>query len=347
VPLPSGTKAYCPLPFEELFITYTGEVLFCCSHDPSKTLGNVLRSSLEEIWNSALAREVRVQTTSPALHPVCRQGCWASDRIARGEPALSEPRESPWPSKITISLPDSHCNIGGEHPTPETACLMCGRAAVGFTVFPDQTDTIVARVKPLVEHLSVLAIGGVAEAFWKARIFEILEQLGFARYADRITVETNSNGTTLSERTRARWFHTCPSSYLVVSIDAATAETYRKIRRLDAYDTVLQNLRGYARERARGRQRVFLSYNINLLNIREVEGMVETAAELGVDGVTFTLTHVAVDQIRPYVIGDDTALLFAKAHKKAVKRAEELGVNLTFARFLHGDYPHLVELKAC
>jgi MoaA/NifB/PqqE/SkfB family radical SAM enzyme len=269
-----------------------------------------------------------------------------SDRIAKGDPPLYESRHPGWPTKVTISLPDNHCNIGGDNPTPETACIMCGRAQVGYTRAADNTDAITDRVRPLMDRLRVLGITGVAEAFWKDRLFQVLDRLGFSRFADRILVETNSNGTTLSSRVRKHWLESCPRSHLVVSIDAATSETYRKIRRLDAYDTIIANVRGYVRERDRSRQALYLFHNINLLNVREVEAMVETAADLGVDGVNLTLTWEWNDQIRPYLISEDTALLFARAHTKAVQRAEQLGVNLSFTRFLYGDYPQLVTLMA-
>ena len=96
----------------------------------------------------------------------------------------------------------------------------------------------------------------------------------------------------------------------------------------------------YVRERLVG-QTLFLNHNINLINIREVEGMIETAHDLGVDGILLNLTEPCegVDGIRPYLIGDDTALLFAKAHKKAVTRAAQLGVSLRFFRNLYGTAP--------
>jgi MoaA/NifB/PqqE/SkfB family radical SAM enzyme len=338
--------AFCALPFEELYIYSTGDVTFGCCQDATKAVGNILEKPLDEIWNSALAEAVRRESMNPTLHPLCRVGCGITDRIANGEPPWYRPNPSRWPRKITISLPDSHCNIGGEEPTPETACIMCPRALIGFKPGEEFTDQIVSGVKPFMGHLSTLMICGLAEALWKDRLFEILEQLEFARHADRITIETFSNGTTLSKRVREKWFRTCPRSRILVSLDAATPETYRKIRRLDAYDMIVENVRCYVRERREG-QLVYITNNINLLNVREVEGMIDTAGELGVDGLLLNLTSEGGGEgSHPYLFGDDTALLFAKAHIKAVKRAEQLGVSLHFVRPLYGTQPELVQLKA-
>ena len=90
------------------------------------------------------------------------------------------------PRKITICLPDSHCNIGGENPTPETACIMCSAASTNWIPREEHTDQIVASLKPLLEHLRMLEVHGVAEAFWKDRLFHILDQLEFSRFSQRI-----------------------------------------------------------------------------------------------------------------------------------------------------------------
>jgi MoaA/NifB/PqqE/SkfB family radical SAM enzyme len=340
-----GKLAYCNLPFDELFIYSTGDVTFGCCQTIKKPLGNVRERSLEEIWNCALAEEVRRETFHPTLHPLCRVGCGVIDRIANGDPPWYQPHPSRWPHRITITLPDTHCNIGGEEPTPETACIMCPRALIGFKPRPEFTDQIVLSLKPFLGHISALVISGLAEALWKDRLFEILEQLEFARHADRITIETFSNGTTLSKRIREKWFSTCPKSRIFVSLDAATPETYRKIRRLNAYDMIVENVRCYVRERREG-QLVYIANNINLLNIREIEGMIDTAGALGVDGLLLNLTSEwGGEGSHPYLFSDDTALLFAKAHLKAVKRAEQLGVSLHFIRPLYSTQPELVQLK--
>ena len=337
--------AYCRLPFEEAYIYSGGEVTFGCCQDRLEALGNVLEQSLEEIWCSHRAEEVRQATATPELHHLCRY-CRFVDHIAKGilKPWY-EPHSPRWPYRVWICLPDTHCNIGGENPTPETACIMCPRASVGFIPREAHTDRIVANIRSIVPHLSAIDISGLSEAFWKDRIFDILEQLGFSEHADRIMAGTISNGITLSKRTRERWFRTCPKSRIIVSIDAATPLTYRKIRRLDAYNLVISNIRDYVKERNKYTNLIHINNNISLINVTEVEEMIEVASDLGVDGIMLNLTAPA-GVVGPYTIGDDTALLFAAAHNKAVKRAEELGVALHFVQPLYDLHPELAQFLA-
>ncbi|WP_197447006.1 SPASM domain-containing protein [Tautonia plasticadhaerens] len=345
---PPGSRAFCILPFVGAYVRPDGSVLNCCCQ--RSPLGNLLESDFEAIWFGPLAGAVRRASLTPALHPICREslGCPVLPRLRAGEGPDRVVGPLGWPTALSIALPDRHCNIGGESPTPETACIMCPRAHPGFDPpAGDHTDLIVGRLARLMPHLEELEIHGVAEAFWKARIFDVLDGLGYEAHADRVRVATISNGTTLSRETRRRWLGRCPRSRLLVSIDAATPATYRAIRRLDAYEVVIENVRRYARERGPG-QALAIGHNINELNLGEVVRMVEVAAGLGVDALQMNLTIPLAPGIEPYLIGPRNAPAFADAHGRAVRRAAELGLPLEFVNPLElpAPGPGLVTLPA-
>src|SRR2546422_3733451 len=73
-----------------------------------------------------------------------------------------------------------------------------------------------------------------------------------------------------------------------VSLDAATRETYRRLRGVDQFDRVVANVRRLVeleRERGRSVPRVSLWFTASRANLDELSAFVQLAADLGVDEV--------------------------------------------------------------
>ncbi len=105
--------------------------------------------------------------------------------------------------------------------------------------------------------------------------------------AREATVLFNSNAITLSPRVGTALIESGLDE-LRVSLDAATAATYHKVRGVDAFDRVIANLSGLAEARRRagaGRPRVSLWFTALRANIDEIPGLVPLAARVGADGI--------------------------------------------------------------
>src|SRR6185312_17254025 len=110
--------------------------------------------------------------------------------------------------------------------------------------------------------------------------------------------------------------------------DAGTPETYVKIRRLDVFDRVLENLMAYAEERkAYPRAGLVIHNNINLLNVDEVVEVVRIAARAKVDLLLFNPTAGIAEHI---LVNEQNAPRFKDAQKKIEAEAARLGVPLSF-----------------
>jgi radical SAM protein with 4Fe4S-binding SPASM domain len=75
--LESPLAQFCALPFVDLHIAYTGQVVLCCFDATGKTdFGNVNDSSLKDLWESQQFRAVRseLMMKNRAAHPMCA-GC--------------------------------------------------------------------------------------------------------------------------------------------------------------------------------------------------------------------------------------------------------------------------------
>jgi MoaA/NifB/PqqE/SkfB family radical SAM enzyme len=319
-------KAFCSYPFQRLKFTPEGDVTMCCFQQ-RKCLGNILTTGLREIWNSPLAEAVRAATARGVLHPTCKgESC---PYFRRPSLDVADVESRPLPVEFEIDLPTQHCNIGGETPTEKNpACMMCERHLRRHEGFrqEDRLEEICKTLNPFVRHLKWLHIQGVAEPFWKDRIFELLDWLGVERYMARVWISTTTNGTLMTPARRAKFLH-YPKSTITWSLDAGSPEVYKVIRRVDMYDRIVENLKAYSRERQPG-QYVHIHNNINTINVYDVEKMVELAADAGVDRLDFNATY----GVPAICVSRENVGLFRDAQKRIMHRAKSLGVYTTFMR---------------
>jgi radical SAM protein with 4Fe4S-binding SPASM domain len=137
-----------------------------------------------------------------------------------------------------------------------------------------------------------------------------------------------TNGTLLDERMAAALIES-QMHVLSISIDGATAETYRGIRGVDAFEKVLANARQLQEmKRAAGSDKPHLFSNFVLMrrNLGEVLAYLDLCARLGVEDVTFV--HVA-----PRLRENAESLLheprrYVDVYAQAKERAGALGLRV-------------------
>ena len=330
---------FCRYPFQKLKICSNGDVNFCCFQRDGTCIDNILEVSLERIWNSRLAKDVRYATSNGELHKFCQQeGCpfyHRKDKLA----GVHDPDAvfTKFPIDIELDLPMQHCNIGGLDPKAGTVCIMCERAT-RFEKQEDRVDEICDVLRPYAKHIRFLHIQGIAESFWKDRIFEVVDRIGIDVQKTRIT--TYTNGTILGGERLTKWLK-YPWTCTTFSIDAAKPETYKKIRIWDAYERIIANMTELSRRRCHPYQSLQIHNNINMLNINEVEGMVEIAAQVKADYLSFNPTHHFGDN----EVSNNNVHLFKEAQTKIIKRAAQINVNVGFIRDFGLDLVPLVQIS--
>lgn len=187
--------------------------------------------------------------------------------------------------------------------------------------------------RPWIGHFRQLHIQGIAEPFWKGRIFRILEILGVQEQKN-LQASTITNGTVFSRRIRDQWREMCPRSLTLVSIDAASPQVYKAIRRIDGLERVVENLKAFCREK--GPQQICaIANNINTFNVGEVEQMVEMAANAGCDYISLNATDEVDRSMAHFTVNSSNWQRFAEAEERARAAAERLGIPLYFVKPLH------------
>lgn len=327
-----SVKTFCALPFQKIILTANGAVSMCCHQGiPLGGLGEDV--SIMDLWTSPLAEEIRDKTFRGELHEVC--SCRNTCPFIKGERQRYDPPSYPnarRPLCLEICLPMSHCNIGGEEPSPKNpACLMCRR---NFSApnEPNLVEFLCEKAKPLMPFLQDLMVLGTAEPFWKDIVFKVFELLDFSSHKHHCRFSTNTNAICLSERVLTRLFAETESSSIFFSIDAASPITYRKIRRVNAYETVLKNIRRFLAMRTPS-HRATIYNNINLLNVEEMSKMVEVAVELGVDAMVMLPTYTIDNSVKlgELLLCEKNVDLFKECSEAAMQRARELGMPLKYS----------------
>ena len=189
------------------------------------------------------------------------------------------------PTSIEIEL-TNRCNL---------ACVQCLRSRglkpydLGDLAFEDYK-----KILAQFPHVMHLCLNGFGEPLMHPQFFDIVEYTKRERPWCKITIY--SNGMLLDE-TKARRLIGGGIADINISIDAATAPIYQRVRRGGKLDVVHDNVRRLMRLRAdRGAR--FPRVGLNFVMLNENEGelttFVDQAADLGVDFIN-CITYASYD----------------------------------------------------
>lgn len=229
-------------------------------------------------------------------------------------------RHVPWPRHLIIEI-TSFCNL---------KCRMCPKTHHLVNTKENQVmaPEVFERLIPLFPHIESLDLTGVwGEALMHPELYLDMLKTIKAHGSD---VYTTSNGTLLTDNL-ARQLVELDLNKLMVSIDAATPETYARIRppgKLSAVTDGLRSLKAWKERLNRAQPRVEMAFVGMKSNIEEFPDVVRLAPELGAAQVTLQ----AMGEY-PGLENESVA-----AHHKALGRAKyeegrriggELGVHVT------------------
>jgi molybdenum cofactor biosynthesis enzyme MoaA len=169
----------------------------------------------------------------------------------------------------------SHCNL---------KCVICPH---GHDAMPNKTELDTSHFSRNLDFIALadrMQLFGTGEPLMSTSFWEILESIDPDSQTE---VSINSNGTLLNGGRIERLLRS-PLSWISVSLDAARAETYARVRGGD-FQLVISRLRDLIRARNTWPRRNRLSIYINMTlmreNIEEFPEFVDLAADLGADGV--------------------------------------------------------------
>ncbi|HSC28912.1 MAG TPA: radical SAM protein, partial [Vicinamibacterales bacterium] len=162
----------------------------------------------------------------------------------------------------------------------DSECQTCVRT---FRTLEPPADLSLAQVRAIVEQvpdLERVVLHGIGEPLLNREIFDIVAWLK----TRGPVVLFNSDAISLNEKRARRLVEIGLDEYRV-SMDAATARTYRHLRGVDQFDRVVANVRtlvGLQRALGHTSPRVSLWFTASRANLEELPAFVRLAGDLGV-----------------------------------------------------------------
>ncbi len=274
----SARAMACWSPVKNLFLGMRGQVMTCC-FNKSYVLGNYPQQSLRNIWFGKSRRELTEKLMAYDFSGGC-QGCLEAIK-ARNKSGLTSLKfdhlplnASEYPTRMDFEL-TNECNL---------ECVMCRgefSSAIRRNVEklpPIPTAYGPELIKELEEFIPHLTdchfLGG--EPFMIPAYIEIWDMIRKLNPALRISIITNA--TLLSSRVKE--IIEPLDCDICVSIDAATKNTYERIRRNARFEQVMNNiyyLRDYTQ---RKNTRFHLSSCAMRENASEISLLVKLANEI-------------------------------------------------------------------
>jgi radical SAM protein with 4Fe4S-binding SPASM domain len=280
-PLTTSVPTACHAPFVSLYFTAKGDVLACCQSTIAP-LGNVTRSSLEDIWQGPRAQALRERLQAFDLPPECRFCQWQVDD---GNPDASYARNfdhltrdgDGWPTQLEFAI-SNRCNL---------ECVMCnGDFSSTIRARRERRpplpsvygDRFFEQLRPFLEHLDVARFLG-GEPFLVPeyqRIWDLIVETGRP-----VACDVTTNGTVWTRRMEAT-LAALPFS-IAVSLDGITRETVEAVRQGAEFDVVMANVDRFAAYCADRGTPFALTYCLMVPNWREFPDFLAFADERGAD----------------------------------------------------------------
>jgi hypothetical protein len=286
---------FCKVPFKQLSTGFGGSAHACsCPAWVPFPIGNILTAeSADDLWNSAGAVEIRRSILDGDFS-------YCSRTLCSFITAQKLPRKDEITNPLFRSYIDNHTTTLRENPQEldlsydRTCNLACPSCRTGIIGVPDDEPDVYSRARdrvilPLLKKLDgALYISGGGEAFASKHCRSILAVLNRRDYPG-LYLHLITNAQLLTPQ-KWRDFPDLPEMVgtLSVSLDAAKAGTYEKLRRPGKWSPLMNNLELIARMRRSGEIRDFwINFVVQKDNYREMLDFVELGARLGVDQIWF------------------------------------------------------------
>lgn len=273
----------CSTMRNHLEILENGETRSCCTTFVARGLENIFDKDMQELWHSRLHRILCLSTENRTFS-FCDKSMCPLFVGKKPEKDAVFPDESPYqeitPFPETVALGyDPSCNL---------SCITCRKGlhyAKGeeLDVINKITDKVISEYLP---HCRFLIMAGSGEVFVSPAYRKVYESEACAPQYIRLL----SNGVLFTPGNWERFRQGKNARImLTVSVDAATEETYGKIRRGGSFGQLRKNMEFASRLRRSGELCYFrMNFVVQRENYREMVPFVEWGQELGVDEIFFT-----------------------------------------------------------
>lgn len=290
IPIRTEVVTFCDVPFREIHTNPSGAVRVCCF--VNTPIGNFNQDSLQNIWVSSFASEVRESILDQTYRHCDKRMCaiaasaspdnlekdGAREEIDRLRTQFLENLEL---QRVALQH-DESCNLSCPSCRPEMLYASKERQEQMIEI---QDAWLAGPTLRNAHHVTVSANG---DPFASNVYLDLLGKITREQFP-KLRLSILTNGLLLTPR---RWESLSNIHYAVhtilVSIDAATAETYAIVRRGGVFTKLLANLDFIAQLHRSQRVKNFcIKFVISAQNFQEMPAFVRLGKELGCSQVKF------------------------------------------------------------
>jgi radical SAM protein with 4Fe4S-binding SPASM domain len=223
---------HCPLPLTHFQVKPGGDVYLCCEDWLPTSVGNLLRQSPREIWQSPAAVAIRKSVDDGSFRH-CTRCPFLPGPAGPVRLEVTPPREHP---SVLVLDYDRSCNL---------ACPSCRNSKIALRLEDPRVSRVHQAVidSRLLDVVSLLRVTGSGDPLGSPTFFDFLRHLPSLTHNQNLRVSLQTNALLLDAR---RWEILGETSRLVtevgISIDAATEATYLE-NRGGSWQTLWQNIR--------------------------------------------------------------------------------------------------------
>ena len=281
----------CPLPFERFDIGPSGDVLVCCGHWLPTSIGNFIREPVDAVLNSGKAQKIRASVADGSYKYCNHLECGA---MAQG---TLPTREQAGHARMRNAVASGNWRLDGVEEimfafdqSCNLACPSCrtSRIVEKMSDSIEKVRAVEEKLVPLLPTVRVLHINPAGELLASKPSRKLLELIDDERCPD-LVLDIISNGTLFSEEEWNKFpgIHGKVRS-IRISIDAASKETFEKLRRLGKYEEFVENMQFLGRLRASGTiPQLKFSFTYQVDNFREMRAFMDFCAEMNADYAIF------------------------------------------------------------
>lgn len=276
---PAKNYAFCSKPFEEAYIEVGGVTYLCCPYLLRDIeIGNLKESEFKEIWTSVKARIIRLSVIKRNFCFCEEELCAHFSRALSGKVERIEKVVLEYPKKAMISFDDS-CNL---------KCPSC-RKEFRFNnsnkLKQEMAEICAKKLKDVIPQIEMVSISGNGDPFYCDTYRKLWKNPSKEK---RKYIRFQTNGLLLNEDNMEQIINGYETVELYVSIDAATKETYEKVRCGGSFEVLQRNMQLAAEMRKKNKIKDFaISFVVQRANYREMVDFVKMCFGFGVDHIEF------------------------------------------------------------
>jgi len=218
---------------------------------------------------------------------------------------------------------------------PTTACNLACRTCPHEEYIKTARHLSLDNFKRIYDQIKPqkITLSGLGEPFSNPRLPEMI------RYAkDRGTSINTTSNLTLISKSLAEKIVDSGLDLIKVSIDAAQADTYIKIRDEDHHKSIVDGIvliNEFKKKKNVNHPAIRFNFVVQGANFREMGSLVELADKIGVEAIYFQpLELVGIEDKKDEIVGDMTEASLLTELKRAHKRAGELSLNTNLSTML-------------